>query len=35
MSQASIRGFFDEATFTISYLVSDPATKRAAIIDPT
>ena len=34
MSQASIRGFFDEATFTISYLVSDPATKRAAIIDP-
>jgi glyoxylase-like metal-dependent hydrolase (beta-lactamase superfamily II) len=34
MSQANIRGFFDEATFTISYLVSDPATKRAAIIDP-
>lgn len=34
MSQANIRGFFDEATFTISYLVSDPATKKAAIIDP-
>jgi glyoxylase-like metal-dependent hydrolase (beta-lactamase superfamily II) len=26
--------FFDEATFTITYLVSDPATARAAIIDP-
>ncbi|MDJ0449688.1 MBL fold metallo-hydrolase [Methylocystis sp. JR02] len=31
---ATIRGFFDEATFTITYLVSDPATKTAAIIDP-
>lgn len=29
-----IRGFFDEATFTITYLVSDPATRKAAIIDP-
>lgn len=28
-----VKGFFDEATFTISYVVSDPATKRAAIID--
>ena len=26
--------FFDEATFTITYLVSDPASRRAAIIDP-
>jgi glyoxylase-like metal-dependent hydrolase (beta-lactamase superfamily II) len=26
--------FFDEATFTITYLVSDPASGRAAIIDP-
>ena len=29
----TIAGFFDEATFTISYVVSDPATNRAAIID--
>ncbi|WP_442755427.1 MBL fold metallo-hydrolase [Methylocystis sp. JAN1] len=34
MSQPSIRGFFDEATFTVTYLVSDPATKKAAVIDP-
>jgi glyoxylase-like metal-dependent hydrolase (beta-lactamase superfamily II) len=29
-----IRAFFDEATNTISYLVADPQTKRAAIVDP-
>ena len=29
-----IRGFFDETTHTISYLVADPATAKAAIIDP-
>ena len=29
-----IRAFFDEPTNTISYLVSDPATRRAAVIDP-
>jgi glyoxylase-like metal-dependent hydrolase (beta-lactamase superfamily II) len=29
-----IHAFFDEATFTITYLVGDPATRRAAIIDP-
>lgn len=29
-----IDSFFDEATFTITYLVSDPASRRAAIIDP-
>ncbi|MBB4041562.1 glyoxylase-like metal-dependent hydrolase (beta-lactamase superfamily II) [Microvirga flocculans] len=29
-----IRAFFDEPTNTISYLVADPATKKAAIIDP-
>jgi glyoxylase-like metal-dependent hydrolase (beta-lactamase superfamily II) len=29
-----IRGFFDEATNTVSYLVADPATKIAAAIDP-
>lgn len=28
-----VRAFFDEATFTASYVVSDPATKKAAIID--
>ena len=30
----AIRAFFDEATNTFSYLVADPATKRAAVIDP-
>lgn len=29
-----IRAFFDEPTNTISYLVADPDTKRAAAIDP-
>ena len=29
-----IRAFFDEPTNTISYLVSDPVTKMAAVIDP-
>ncbi|MCW3477201.1 MBL fold metallo-hydrolase [Limobrevibacterium gyesilva] len=29
-----VTAFFDEATNTITYLVSDPATQRAAIIDP-
>ena len=28
-----VQAFFDEDTFTVSYVVSDPATKRAAIID--
>jgi glyoxylase-like metal-dependent hydrolase (beta-lactamase superfamily II) len=28
-----VRAFFDEPTFTLSYLVWDPASKRAAIID--
>jgi glyoxylase-like metal-dependent hydrolase (beta-lactamase superfamily II) len=30
----TIRAFFDEPTFTVSYLVADPASKNAAIIDP-
>src|SRR5215469_4538886 len=30
----TIQDFFDEATFTVSYLVSDPASRRAVIIDP-
>lgn len=29
-----VQGFFDPATFTVSYVVHDPATKEAAIIDP-
>ncbi|WP_324806976.1 MBL fold metallo-hydrolase [Sphingomonas sp. LY29] len=28
-----VKAFFDEPTFTVSYVVSDPATKQAAIID--
>lgn len=30
----NVQGFFDPATHTITYLVSDPATGQAAIIDP-
>ncbi len=29
-----IHAFFDEATFTVSYLVADPVTREAAVIDP-
>jgi len=29
-----ITAFFDPATYTISYIVADPSTRRAAIIDP-
>lgn len=32
--QANIRAYFDKPTNTISYLVSDPLTQQAAIIDP-
>jgi glyoxylase-like metal-dependent hydrolase (beta-lactamase superfamily II) len=32
--QPIIRAFFDEPTNTVSYLVADPVTKKAAIIDP-
>ena len=32
--EPDIRGFFDEPTNTISYLVADPASGKAAIIDP-
>lgn len=34
MSDPRITAFFDEATFTITYLVVDPKTSRAVIIDP-
>jgi hypothetical protein len=33
-NQPIIHAFFDEATNTVSYLVADPATKQAAVIDP-
>lgn len=29
-----IQAFFDEPTNTVSYLISDPTTRRAAVIDP-
>lgn len=32
--KASVQAFFDNATNTVSYIVHDPATKQAAIIDP-
>lgn len=33
-SKPIVRGFFDPATSTVSYVVHDPATRAAAIIDP-
>jgi glyoxylase-like metal-dependent hydrolase (beta-lactamase superfamily II) len=33
-AQPVIDAFFDEATFTVTYLVSDRASRRAAVIDP-
>ncbi len=34
MTSPVVKAFFDKATFTVSYVVSDPGTGRAAIIDP-
>ncbi|MDT0506765.1 MBL fold metallo-hydrolase [Novosphingobium sp. MMS21-SN21R] len=34
MSQPFIKAFFDEPTNTISYLVADPVTRVAAVLDP-
>lgn len=34
MNTPDVQAFFDEATFTVSYVVSDPEAGRAAIIDP-
>ena len=34
MTKPNVSAFFDEATFTVTYVVSDPATRRAAVIDP-
>ncbi|MDE2167144.1 MAG: MBL fold metallo-hydrolase [Alphaproteobacteria bacterium] len=31
---ARVQAFFDPATYTVSYLVSDPASRDAAIVDP-
>lgn len=31
---AQIQAFFDPKTFTVTYVVADPATRRAAVIDP-
>ena len=33
-SSPQIRGFFDEATCSVSYLVSDPEGATAIVIDP-
>ncbi|MPM63267.1 putative metallo-hydrolase [bioreactor metagenome] len=32
--RARIQAFFDESTHTVTYLLSDPATRQAAVIDP-
>lgn len=34
MTKPNVSAFFDEATFTVTYVVSDPATGRAAVVDP-
>jgi len=34
MAEPVITGFFDEGTNTVSYLLGDPATRQAAVIDP-
>jgi len=34
MTQPDVQAFHDAATFTVTYVVSDPATRRAAIVDP-
>ena len=32
-SKPMITAFFDEATFTITYIIADPDTKKCAVID--
>ncbi len=34
MGKPDVEAFFDDATYTVSYVVSDPETGRAAVIDP-
>lgn len=33
-NEPHIQAFFDEATSTVSYIVSDPSTRKAVVIDP-
>lgn len=33
MAVADVTAFFDESTYSVSYIVSDPATRRAVVID--
>tara|TARA_R110000782_G_scaffold9026_14_gene29221 strand:+ start:767 stop:1630 length:864 start_codon:yes stop_codon:yes gene_type:complete len=33
MSEVAVKAFFDEETYTVSYVVSDPGSGRAAVID--
>ena len=33
-ARPDVKGFYDPRTFSIQYVVSDPATKTCAIIDP-
>jgi glyoxylase-like metal-dependent hydrolase (beta-lactamase superfamily II) len=34
MNEPNIQSFFDPATFTVTHVLFDPATLRAAVIDP-
>ncbi|MDJ0700384.1 MAG: MBL fold metallo-hydrolase [Woeseiaceae bacterium] len=34
MQRPDVSAFFDPATYTVTYVVADPATRQAAIIDP-
>lgn len=34
MNRPTVTAFFDEATFTVTYVVADPQSKHAAIVDP-
>ena len=34
MTRPDVTAFFDEPTFTVSYVAADPATKACAIVDP-
>ena len=34
VKKPDVKAFFDEATFTVTYIVSDPTTRKAAVIDP-
>ncbi len=34
MQKPDVNAFFDPATYTVTYVVADPATRRAAIVDP-